>query len=69
MPTLQELTDTEQRVLRLIADYKTSKEIASHLGVSHRTVENHRTNITNKLGLRGTHALLKFALEHKSELP
>ena len=34
-----------------------------------KTVENHRTNITNKLELRGSHALLKFALEHKSELP
>ena len=69
MPGLRDLTDTEQRVLRLIADYKTSKEIAGHLGISHRTVENHRTNISTKLDLRGSHALLKFALEHKSELP
>ena len=68
-PTLRDLTETEQRILRLISEYKTSKEIASHLGISYRTVENHRTNITNKLELRGSHALLKFALEHKSELP
>jgi DNA-binding NarL/FixJ family response regulator len=69
LPGLNDLTEAEQRVLRLIADYKTSREIAADLGVSHRTVENHRTNISNKLELRGSHALLKFALEHKSELP
>lgn len=69
VPALGDLTETEQRILRLIADYKTSKEIAEQLGVSHRTIENHRTNITTKLKLRGSHALLKFALEHKSELP
>jgi DNA-binding NarL/FixJ family response regulator len=68
-PALRDLTETEQRILRLIAEYKTSKEIAGLLGVSYRTVENHRTNISNKLDLHGSHALLKFALEHKSELP
>ena len=69
VPALRDLTETEQRILRLISEYKTSKEIASCLGISYRTVENHRTNISNKLELRGSHALLKFALEHKSELP
>lgn len=68
-PGLEHLTATERRVLRLIAQYKTSREIASELGVSPRTVENHRTNISNKLDLHGSHSLLKFALEHKSELP
>ncbi len=68
-PSLGDLTESECRVLRLIAEYKTSREIASELGVSHRTVENHRTNISNKLDLHGSHSLLKFALEHKSELP
>jgi DNA-binding NarL/FixJ family response regulator len=69
VPGLNDLTEAEQRVLRLIAEYMTSREIAAELGVSHRTVENHRTNISNKLDLHGSHALLKFALEHKSELP
>jgi len=62
------LTPTERRVLRLIADYKTSKQIAEELFVHYRTVENHRTNICAKLDLHGSHALIKFALEHKSEL-
>jgi DNA-binding CsgD family transcriptional regulator len=38
------------------------------MNISHRTVENHRLNICNKLDIHGSHALLKFALEHKSEL-
>ncbi|MGH9941135.1 MAG: LuxR C-terminal-related transcriptional regulator, partial [Pyrinomonadaceae bacterium] len=65
---LADLTPAERRVLRLIADDKTSKEIAAELFISHRTVENHRANICQKLELKGSHALLKFALAHKSEL-
>lgn len=67
-PGLQTLTPTENRILRFIADKKTSKEIADELFVSPRTVDNHRANICQKLDLRGGNALLKFALEHKSEL-
>jgi DNA-binding NarL/FixJ family response regulator len=67
-PGLEDLTPAELRVLRLIAEHKTSREIAAELYVSHRTIENHRANICQKLGLRGSHALLRFALEHKSEL-
>ena len=65
---LEMLTPTERRVLRLIAESKTSREIAAELFISQRTVETHRTNISNKLELHGSHALLKFAYEHKSEL-
>jgi DNA-binding NarL/FixJ family response regulator len=67
-PGLSSLTQSEIRILKLIAEDKTSKEIAETLFISHRTVENHRTNICQKLGLTGTHALLRFALKHKSEL-
>lgn len=67
-PGLAALTPTERHVLRLIADYKTSKEIAAELFVSPRTVETHRNNICQKLDLHGSHALMKFALAHKSEL-
>ena len=65
---LSDLTSTELRVLHLISEYKTSKQIADELCIHHRTVDNHRTNISAKLGLHGTHALIKFALQHKSEL-
>jgi DNA-binding NarL/FixJ family response regulator len=67
-PTLDELTPTERRILHLIADYKTSKEIADELCISYRTVETHRTNICSKLEIHGSHGLMKFALTHKSEL-
>lgn len=67
-PSLNDLTETERRVLQLIAANKTSKEIAAALYISIRTVEKHRANICQKLDLRGSHALLSFALEHKSEL-
>jgi DNA-binding CsgD family transcriptional regulator len=67
-PGVFDLTPTERHVLRLIADYKTSKEIAEELGISRRTVETHRTNICQKLEIHGSHALMKFALEHKSRL-
>jgi DNA-binding NarL/FixJ family response regulator len=65
---LQELTATERRVLALIADYKTSREIGDLLHISHRTVQTHRANICAKLDLHGNHALMKFALDHRSEL-
>jgi DNA-binding NarL/FixJ family response regulator len=62
------LTPTERRVLALIADYKTSKQIAEALFVSPKTVQAHRANICLKLDVHGSHALMRFALEHKSEL-
>jgi len=62
------LTDAERRVLRLIADGKTSKEAARELEISYRTVQNHRNNIALKLALKGTNQLLKFAIENKDKL-
>lgn len=67
-PSVKDLTATERRILRLIGDYKTSKEIADELFISQRTVDTHRTNISTKLGLKGTHALLKFALDNREDL-
>jgi DNA-binding NarL/FixJ family response regulator len=67
-PALKDLSPSEQRVLRSIADAKTSDQIASELHVSIRTIEHHRANICAKLSLHGSNALLRFALAHKSEL-
>jgi len=67
-PSLEDLTPAELRILKLIAESKTSKEIADLLSISYKTVENHRTNIASKLHLRGSHSLLKFALENKAVL-
>lgn len=67
-PTISDLTPTERRILSMIADSRTSKEIGESLFISPRTVEKHRQNICRKLELQGSHALLKFAVVHKSEL-
>lgn len=67
-PQLQDLTPAERRILKLIAEGKGSKEIAALLRINYRTVDNHRTNISQKLNLHGSHALLRFAIEHKAEL-
>ena len=67
-PAVGKLTPTERRILFLLGAYKTSKEIANELFISVRTVERHRANICEKLDLHGSHALIKFATEHRSEL-
>jgi len=68
MPALDQLTPAERRVLRLIADGLTSRDIAAQLGIGVRTVEHHRNNVAVKLELRGSHALTRFALKHQSDL-
>lgn len=65
---LKLLTPTERRVLRLIEANRTTKEIAHELCISPRTVESHRAHICERLNLRGAQALLRFALEHRSDL-
>ena len=67
-PSLDSLTTAETRVLKLIAEDRTSKEIAELLKISTKTVENHRYNICRKLNIYGSHSLLKFAFDHKSFL-
>lgn len=67
-PGLAGLTPAERRILKLIAEDKTSREIAAALFVSVRTVEHHRASICEKLGLHGSNALLRFAVAHKPEL-
>jgi DNA-binding CsgD family transcriptional regulator len=52
----------------MIADYKTSREIAHELFVSFRTLENHRANIALKLDFKGCYALIRYAAENKSML-
>jgi len=67
-PSIKDLTLSERRILRLIAEARNNKEIAEALFISVRTVEHHRSNICSKLGLSGKNALLTFALTNKSQL-
>jgi len=55
------LTPREQQVLRLLAEGLCAKEIAERLFISPKTVENHRTNIMNKLDIHSTVELIRYA--------
>ncbi len=61
------LTSAERRILELIAEGQSSKDIGATLSIHYRTVENHRTNICRKLGLEGANALMRFALQTKPD--
>ena len=66
---LNMLTPSEKKILKLIAQDKTNKEIASHLFISYRTVEKHRSNIITKLNIEPkTNSLLIWAKEHHDKL-
>lgn len=55
------LTPREQEIFRLLAEGLTSKEIAQRLFIAPKTVENHRSNLTSKLGLGNPVDLLRYA--------
>lgn len=59
---LAALTEREQEVLRYIADGKTTRDIATRLFLSPRTVERHRTQIMHKLGLQNRAELIRYAV-------
>jgi len=65
-PQIESLTPAERRILKLVGEDYTSKEIASRLNLSVRTVDNHRQHICDKLKLHGTHSLLYFAFENSA---
>lgn len=65
---LENLTASERRVLKLVAESKSNKQIAAELFISIRTVENHRSNICRKLDLEGKNALLTYALTNKFKI-
>jgi DNA-binding NarL/FixJ family response regulator len=67
-PQIETLTPSERRILKLVGQDFTSKEIANSLNLSVRTVDNHRQNICHKLNLHGTHSLLKFAFDNSAYL-
>jgi len=59
-----DLTRRELDVLRLLAKGNTNRQIAGLLGLSMRTVENHRANLMGKLGLASRVELVNYAEEH-----
>jgi DNA-binding NarL/FixJ family response regulator len=60
--TFDPLTPREQEILKLIAEAHSSKSIASMLTISIKTVERHRANILEKLGMRDRVELTRYAI-------
>jgi DNA-binding NarL/FixJ family response regulator len=58
------LTAREREVLQLIAEGKTTKEIARILSVSAKTAESHRGRIMEKLGIHNTAGLVRYSVRH-----
>lgn len=58
------LTTRQREVLQLVAEGKTTKEVAQRLNISPKTVEFHRNAIMDQLGMRTTAELTRYALSH-----
>ncbi len=63
------LTGRELEILHMIVDSMTSQDIADKLFISLRTVETHRSNIMQKLGIKNSAGLVRFAIENGISLP
>ena len=61
---MEKLTSREVEVLKLIVQGYTNKQVADELSISIRTVEGHRANLTDKLGIRSRVDLLRYARDH-----
>lgn len=59
-----DLTKREWQILKLIAEESTNTQIAETLCISIRTVEGHKKNLTEKLDVKGSVGLTKYALKH-----
>ena len=59
-----QVTRREREILQLVAEGKTTKEIAAELGISIKTVEAHRTNIMRKLGMRSMSDMVRYAVRN-----
>ena len=60
---IETLTEREREILKLVAESHSTKEIAQKLGISVKTVDNHRTNLMRKLDLHDVASLTRYSLE------
>ena len=60
----EDLTPREQEIVKLIAEAHTNREIAEILQLSEKTVESHRGNVLQKLGMRDRVELVRYAIRH-----
>ena len=62
---VRHLTNREREVLKLIGEGATTKDVAQRLGISAKTAQVHRENVKQKLDLRSTAAMVRYAIKHK----
>ena len=63
------LTSREREIIQLVAEGRSSKEIADTLGISVKTVETHRANIMSKLDLHSVSELVRYAIRNEIIIP
>jgi DNA-binding NarL/FixJ family response regulator len=63
-PNFPTLTPREREVIQLLAEGKSSKEVASLLKLSTKTAETHRSNIMRKLGFHSIRDLVLYAVKN-----
>jgi len=62
-PPGEVLTPRQREVLQLVAEGHSNKEIASRLNVALKTVETHRTELMDRLGIHGVASLVRYAIQ------
>ena len=61
---LEQLSSREREILQLVAEGKTSHEIAERLSISSKTVDTYRSRLMHKIGVDDVAGLVKFAIQH-----
>jgi RNA polymerase sigma factor (sigma-70 family) len=61
---LEALSPREREILQLVAEGKTSQEIAERLSISPKTVDTYRSRLMHKIGVEDVAGLVKFAIQH-----
>ena len=61
---LETLSPREREILQLVAEGKTSQEIAQRLSISSKTVDTYRSRLMRKIGVEDMAGLIKFAIQH-----
>lgn len=62
---IEKLTPREFEIFTLIAEGKSTKEVAGHLDIAVKTAETHRTNLMRKLRVHSVSQLIRFAIRHR----
>ncbi|HXQ35535.1 MAG TPA: LuxR C-terminal-related transcriptional regulator [Anaerolineales bacterium] len=62
---LETLSQREHEILKLVAEGKTSREIAERLSISPKTVDTYRSRLMSKIGVKNLAGLVKFAIRHE----